>query len=186
MPARPRSVPFPMNALARWSAISRTVNRAAIALCILCLLLMLSISFVGSFYMVATGDSLSWTYSLARLFVPWIGMLSITVAFKSGEHIAMSVLVQRLPGGVAKALAYVNIAVFALFAGLLVWYGWEFFVNSTQYYMVSDQLQVHHRWVAACVPVSGIILLIHLVDGSALLGANDTTASTPSYEGEQP
>ena len=46
----------------------------------------LAISFIGFFYMAVTGEALSWTYSLARLFVPWIGMLSITVAFKAGER----------------------------------------------------------------------------------------------------
>ena len=30
--------------------------------------------------------------SLARLFVPWIGMLSITVAFKAGEHVAIGMI----------------------------------------------------------------------------------------------
>jgi len=35
--------------------------------------------------------------------------------------------------------------------------------------MVSDQIQIHGRWVAACVPVSGAILLVHLVNGFNLL-----------------
>jgi TRAP-type C4-dicarboxylate transport system permease small subunit len=57
----------------------------------------------------------------------------------------------------------------ALFASLLLWFGWDFFIESRQYYMVSDQIQVHARWVAACMPVTGAILAIHLVSGLALL-----------------
>ena len=64
--------------------LSDAVNRLAIAACVACVLAMLAISFAGFFYMALTGQALSWTYSLARLFVPWIGMLSITVAFKAG------------------------------------------------------------------------------------------------------
>lgn len=158
-----------MTLIGRLQAASEALNRVVIVICVACLVIMLCISFVGSFYMVATGDSLSWTYSLARLFVPWIGMLSITVAFKGGEHVAMAVLVQRLPSSLISYAGYVCVGLTALFAILTIWYGWLFFLNSTQYYMVSDQLQVHHRWVASCVPVSGLVLLVHVVNGFSLI-----------------
>jgi TRAP-type C4-dicarboxylate transport system permease small subunit len=149
--------------------LSDQVNRLTIAFCVACVLAMLSISFVGFFYMIVTGAALSWTYSLARLFIPWIGMLSITVAFKGGEHVAMSMLVRMLPARLALALRYASLGLIALFALLLIWFGWDFFVSSRQIYMVSDQIQIHGRWVAASVPVTGLILLVHLADGLKLL-----------------
>lgn len=149
--------------------LSDQVNRLTVAFCIACVLAMLSISFIGFFYMAVTGAALSWTYSLARLFIPWIGMLSITVAFKAGEHVAMSMLVRLLPARWALALRYASLGLIALFALLLVWFGWEFFLSSRQIYMVSDQIQIQGRWVAASVPVTGLILLIHLADGLGLL-----------------
>lgn len=158
-----------MTLIGRLQVASDALNRVVIVICVTCLVIMLCISFVGSFYMITTGDSLSWTYSLARLFVPWIGMLSITVAFKGGEHVAMSVLVQRLPASFVSYAGYLCVGLTALFAVLTIWYGWLFFLNSTQYYMVSDQLQVHHRWVASCIPVSGLVLLVHVVNGFSLI-----------------
>lgn len=149
--------------------LSDRVNRVTITFCVACVLAMLSISFVGFFYMIVTGAALSWTYSLARLFIPWIGMLSITVAFKGGEHVAMSMMVRMLPARLALALRYVSLGLIALFALLLVWFGWHFFLSSRQIYMVSDQIQIHGRWVAASVPISGLILLVHLADGLKLL-----------------
>ncbi|HEX6141468.1 MAG TPA: TRAP transporter small permease, partial [Geminicoccaceae bacterium] len=137
------------------------------------LLLMLSISFAGFFYQLVTGAALSWTYSLARLFVPWIGMLSITVAFKRGEHVAMAVLLHTLPARVVTLISWVNVALIGVLALLLVWYGWAFFVNATHYNMVSDQIQIHERFVAACVPLTGLILLVHLADGLHLLDLAD-------------
>lgn len=149
--------------------LSDTVNRIVIAVCVGCILAMLSISFVGFLYMSVTGEALSWTYSLARLFIPWIGMLSITVAFKAGEHVAMNLVPAMLPPPFALALRYASVALIGVFALMLVWYGWDFFVFSTQYYMVSDQIQIHGRWVAACVPVTGVVLLLHLPGGLRLL-----------------
>lgn len=155
-----------MHALRR---ISDALNGAAIAFCIACVLAMLAISFIGFFYMAVTGQALSWTYSLARLFVPWIGMLSITVAFKAGEHVAMNMMLRLVPAGVARALQYASLVAIGAFAAMLLWFGWQFFIESSQYYMVSDQFQVHHRWVSACVPVTGLILLLHLPCGTRLL-----------------
>lgn len=154
-------------------ALSAKVNKAALLCCVLCVLAMLSISFVGFFYMLVTGDALSWTYSLARLFIPWIGMLSITVAFYNGEHVAMNMLPRLVSSSLVMPLQVVSLVSVAVFAGLLLWLGWQFFVSTTQYYMVSDQLQIHGRWVAACVPVSGAILLIHLTNGAQLLKPSD-------------
>ncbi|UCH49424.1 MAG: TRAP transporter small permease subunit [Betaproteobacteria bacterium] len=148
---------------------SARLNKVTLLCCVLCVLAMLSISFVGFFYMLVTGDALSWTYSLARLFIPWIGMLSITVAFYSGEHVAMNILARLVPASLVGPLRVVSLVSVGVFAVLLLWFGWQFFVSTTQYYMVSDQLQVHGRWVAACVPASGAILLTHLFNGVRLL-----------------
>ncbi len=155
---------------------SGSINRIALFCCVLCVLAMLSISFIGFFYMLVTGAALSWTYSLARLFIPWIGMLSITVAFYSGEHVAMNILPRLLPARWVGVLQVVSLVAVAVFAILLLWFGWQFFVSSTQYYMVSDQLQIHGRWVAASVPASGAILLIHIVNGTRLLTPVDDMA----------
>lgn len=159
-----------MTALEHMRRVSDALNRIVILFCIACVLVMLSISFVGFFYMVTTGRALSWTYSLARLFIPWIGMLSITVALKSAEHISMTVIVERVPAALATAMQAASLAVLALFALALVWFGTDYWIHSTQYFMVSDQIQVHHKWVTACVPITGLVLLVHLVDGTRLLG----------------
>ena len=157
---------------------SGRINQFALLCCVLCVLAMLSISFIGFFYMLVTGAALSWTYSLARLFIPWIGMLSVTVAFYSGEHVAMNILPRLLPARWVGVLQVAGLFAVAVFAVLLLWFGWQFFVSTTQYYMVSDQLQIHGRWVAASVPASGAILLIHLVNGARLLKPDDSMVST--------
>jgi TRAP-type C4-dicarboxylate transport system permease small subunit len=162
--------------LVRLRAFSDALNRQVIRFCIACLLIMLAISFAGFLYQLVTGAALSWTYSLARLFVPWIGMLSITVAFKRGEHVAMAVLLTRLPPRLATWISYANVALIGVMALLLIWYGWQFFVNTTHYNMVSDQIQIHNRFVAACIPVTGLILLAHLASGLHLLDLADPEA----------
>ncbi len=148
---------------------SRWVNRVAIVICIACVVAMLAISFTGFLYTVFTGGALSWTYSLARIFLPWIGMISITIALYSGEHVAMTILVKLLPKPLLRVFAIACLVVIAVFALLLVWYGWQFFINARQTYMVSDMIQIPQHYTAVAVPLTGVITLLHLVNGFSLL-----------------
>ena len=49
------------------------------------------------------------------------------------------------------------------------WYGWDYFKGTRQVYMVSDQIRVHGKFTAIVVPISGAIILLHLVQGFDLL-----------------
>lgn len=158
-----------MSPLAPLRRFSDGVNQVAIVLCVVCILAMLGISFTAFVYKLFTGSTLTWTYSLARLFLPWIGFLSMTISLRYGEHVAMTLLVRSLPRVLLQVAAGLCLAVIALFAALLVWYGWGYFLNATQVYMVSDQIQIHSKFTAIVVPLSGVIILLHLVQGFALL-----------------
>ncbi|MDR5866108.1 TRAP transporter small permease [Halomonas koreensis] len=158
-----------MSLLSTARRLSDVVNQAAIVVCVACILGMLAISFTGFLYTLFTGDALSWTYSLARLFLPWIGLLSSTIALHSGEHVAMTLLMRVLPEALVKLCAGLTLGVIGVFALLVIWYGWDFFQNATQVYMVSDNIQISRKWTAAAVPLSGVIFLLHLVQGFSLL-----------------
>lgn len=166
---------------------SDTVNRATILVCAVLLAVMLLVSaagivlelglaLAGHFGRASLFDSgpLAFAYantrpSLFRLFLPWLGMLSITVAFKYGEHIAILAVARLLPRWAARLAQAVNLAAIGIFAIALLWYGIGFFREATNLYIISSSLQVAHHWTAASVPVAGAILCLHLVDGMALL-----------------
>ncbi|MGM0691928.1 MAG: TRAP transporter small permease [Pseudomonadota bacterium] len=149
--------------------LSDVVNQVAIVMCVACVLIMLGISFTAFLYKLATGSTLSWTYSLARLFLPWIGFLSMTISLRYGEHVAMTLLIRSLPRVLIKVAAGLCLGVIALFALMLIWYGWGFFEGASQIYMVSDQIQISAKFTAIVVPLSGVIILLHLVQGFDLL-----------------
>lgn len=158
-----------MSVLKAARQLSAIVNQAAIVVCVACVLAMLAISFIGFVYTIVTGGALSWTYSLARVFLPWIGLISLTIALYSGEHIAMTLLVKLLPAPLVRLTAIICLVVIAIFALMLMWYGWEFFTYARQTYMVSDMIQIPQYYTAIAVPLTGAITLLHLVNGFALL-----------------
>ena len=155
--------------------ISDIVNVIVIVLGVLFVVTMLVLSTIGITYQLVFSSALTWSYSLTRLFLPWLAMLSVTVAFKSGEHVAISMAVKYLSPKMLRATQFLNLTFVGLFALALIWYGLVFFENSTQLFMVSDTLQISHKWTALSVPVCGLIMCMHLLSGVSLVQHLDIT-----------
>ena len=155
--------------------ISDIVNMIVVVLGVLFVVTMLILSTIGITYQLVSGSALTWSYSLTRLFLPWLAMLSVTVAFKSGEHVAISMAIRYLSPKMLRATQYLNLILVGLFAVALIWYGMIFFENSTQLFMVSDTLQISHKWTALSIPVCGLIMCVHLLSGVSLVQHLDLT-----------
>ena len=155
--------------------ISDIVNVIVIVLGVLFVVTMLVLSTIGITYQLVFSSALTWSYSLTRLFLPWLAMLSVTVAFKSGEHVAISMAVKYLSPKMLRATQFLNLTFVGLFALALIGYGLVFFENSTQLFMVSDTLQISHKWTALSVPVCGLIMCVHLLSGVSLVQHLDIT-----------
>lgn len=143
--------------------LSDRVNLATIVLCVGVFVAMLLISGLGIVYSFVLRDPLTWNFPLLRAILPWLAMLSIPVAFKSGEHIAMRVLVDALPGGAQRAACVVERLLVLAFALGLLWYGARLFAGATQLIMISATLQLPRWLVVASVPLTGAVLLVHAV-----------------------
>ena len=153
----------------RLKKISDVVNVLVTILAVVLFVAMLSLSLIAISFQFILGEPLTWTYSLTRLFLPWIAMLSITVALKHNEHIGVTMAIQHLPRSSLRVVQLASLCIVAFFGAALTWYGIGFFENSTQFYMVSDNLQVSHKWTAASVPLAGVVVCIHLLSGLALV-----------------
>ena len=155
--------------------ISDIVNMIVIVLGVLFVVTMLVLSTIGITYQLVFRSVLTWSYSFTRLFLPWLAMLSVTVAFKSGEHVAISMAIKYLSPKMLRATQFLNLTFVGLFAVALIWYGLVFFENSTQLFMVSDTLQISHKWTALSIPVCGLIMCVHLLSGVSLVQHLDIT-----------
>lgn len=174
--------------------ISDQLDKVVIAVSVALVAIMLLISTLGILFRVSfalfeffglsfeffRGSALDWAYShtrpsMTRLFLPWLAMLSLTVAFKRGEHIAIAIAVRKLPPKPLRWVRYANLFVVGLFGIALIWYGYLFFDNATQLFMVSDTLQVSHRWTDLAVPVCGLIICVHLLSGVSLVEVREYT-----------
>lgn len=155
--------------------ISDTANKVVMATAAFCVFCMFVISLIGIFHKFVLGSSLAWPFSINRIILPWLAMLSLTVALKSGEHIAMGVLAQRLPARFHRLVRIFNYLLVGLFGGAMAWLGYGYFLESNQLFMVSSDIQVSGMWAAASVPVAGLIICVHMLSGPSLLDVQDIT-----------
>jgi TRAP-type C4-dicarboxylate transport system permease small subunit len=186
-----------MNAAHGLRRVSDGLNRIVIFVTVSLVVVMLTTSTLGIVFEVIFNlfelfdaeesfrDSpLAWLYSqtrpsMTRLFLPWVAMLSVTVGFKTGEHVAIAMLVRKLKAPALTVVRAVNYAVVAIFGALLVWFGIGFFENATQYFMVSDTLQISHKWTNIVVPICGAIMCVHLLSGLSLVELAEFGAEEP-------
>lgn len=174
--------------------VSDGLNRIVIFVTVSLLVVMLTISTFGIVFEVAfnlfeffdaeeafVDSPLAWLYSqtrpsMTRLILPWVAMLSVTIGFKTGEHVGIAMLVRKLKPPALTVVKVVNYLVVALFGILLLWFGIGFFENATQYFMVSDTLQVSHKWTNIAVPICGAIMCVHLLSGLSLVELTEFAA----------
>ncbi|MCS4504336.1 TRAP transporter small permease [Arhodomonas aquaeolei] len=101
-------------------------------------------------------DAISWSEELARYLLVWTTFLGATLAYQRGRHIAVTVLVDRLPrplGRFARVLAHA--ASVAFFVVVIV-AGWRYM--DLQSFQVSASLRIPMPWVYAVIPGSAAVM----------------------------
>jgi TRAP-type C4-dicarboxylate transport system permease small subunit len=152
--------------------VSDYTNAVVIGISAILLVAMLIISLTSIFYNLFIGATLSWPLGINRLILPWFAAFSVTVALKQVEHIAMDSVLKLLPPIIKSIIHFINYMVVGLIGIGFIWLGYKFLISSNYIIMVSSQFQVSIRWAIASIPVSGLIMCIHLLCCSDLL---DTT-----------
>lgn len=184
------------------SRISDRLNTLVIGLCAGLLAVMLVVSAAGVVLdlvvtlarQFGTGEAFTsgvggWLYantrpSVVRIFLPWLGMMSITVAFKYGEHIAIDLFSHRLPAAALLTIKVINFVSIAMFGFLLAWYGAELFALSSRSMIISSSLVLSQRWTVAAVPLAGLVICVHLADGFRLLEERNAARQDADGQGD--
>lgn len=114
------------------------------------------------------GHAPGWSEELSRYLMLWVTMLGAAAALRSGGHLSVTALVDRLgPRAVAVVLALRDAVVVAA-AGLLAWQGYRFAeLNGAQ---ESAAMEIPMTVPYGALPV-GALLIVVLVLLSRLLGA---------------
>ena len=105
--------------------------------------------------------ALSWTEELSRYLLVWSSFIGASVAFKKGAHISVSFVIDWLRPSHRKAVQYLSMGLMAVFFLVSIWYG--FLLMKLQIFQVSPAIGLKMRYVYTVIPVSFIVMFVHLL-----------------------
>lgn len=126
----------------------------------------------------------SWSEEAARFLLVWLTFLGATVAYKHGRHIAVTILVERMPLVMQRLCRAATALVAIAFLAVIVVVGYDYMqMQSSQ---TSPSLRIPMNYVYAVMPLSAAIMigyaLIDLVE--ICTGHGTATPATGSDSAE--
>ena len=105
--------------------------------------------------------ALSWSEEVARFLLVWSSLLAAAIGFKKGSHITVTFLVRKFPKNIQKILGIISYIFEAIFFFIVITFGIKLMmVQATQ---TSAALLISMSYVYSIYPISGGIILIHLI-----------------------
>ena len=130
-----------------------------------------------------TAQSAPWTEEYARYLFVYVALLGSSVALKTGGHVAVSLLTDRLNAVSRHRVAIFATLVAAGFFGVMVYSGYYSMVRAAM--QSSPATDTNLGLIYAAVPVSGALMLLYsvemvldlLLQGPQAIGSTDATDS---------
>jgi tripartite ATP-independent transporter DctM subunit len=101
---------------------------------------------------------LIWSDELASILFLWLGMLGAVVAFRRGEHMRMTALVNDSSPAVRAFLDMVAIAAGLAFLLMIAMPGYEYVVE--EQYVTTPALALSNSWRVAALPVGTVLMIL--------------------------
>ncbi len=113
------------------------------------------------------------------------GFLALASTFKHGEHIRVTLLIDRLPAAVSRVLTWISLAVATGVVATLAWYSVRLAWQSHAFGDVSQGVDATPLWLPQLsLAVGAVVFLIALLDDLVMttLGRPCTRLSVPGQE----
>lgn len=157
-----RAFPTPPRSVT--AALDLLIGRWAFWFAVAALGLALGVVWLQVFARYVLNDSLVWAEELTRFAVAWSTMVGAAAAYRLGEHIGVTMLLERLRAPWrALVIRAVHLAVLA-FALLLAWEGWLFTLRNFARGQLTAAMQVPIAWAHLAVPVGAALIAIAAVE----------------------
>lgn len=136
---------------------------------------MTAVVFLGVVYRYVLLAPLPWVEEIARLCLVWVTFLGTYLAMRRGQHIAMTLLRERLSGPARRAAERTSAVLLTAFFAVLAWYGaryaYAFRAAPTPY------LELPTGLAYAALPVGAVLLGLALLP--AVLAAAEPDVAGP-------
>jgi TRAP-type C4-dicarboxylate transport system permease small subunit len=152
-----------MRAVSWFDSLSRLLGRTCLRFAVIAMVALV----VDVLYGVAARSIMErppvWTEEFARYLFIWVTFLGSTAIYQSSEHIVVDLVIKAFPGWSVKYLIMLIHVIVAAVAVAMVISG----VNIVERTMVqrTSVMQIPFGLVYAVIPLSGLLFLLHAVNG---------------------
>lgn len=102
-----------------------------------------------------------WTEEVARFLMAWITLLGSAVVLRRRGHIAVTFVVELLPGPLQLAVGLLRDALILVMAGALGWYGYAFAVIGGRRDSAALEIPMFYPYLA--IPVGALLVAVLLL-----------------------
>ncbi len=114
------------------------------------------------------GAGLIWAESLLRITVLWLALIGAMVASRNCDHIAIDVLVNKLPEKIRYIVMRLNRVITALICFVIAWYSLLFVIDEYQYGGIAFGV-IPHWLCEAIIPISLFIIAMRYFVSALLI-----------------
>lgn len=141
--------------------ISDILNRITELVLVMVLTAMAVAVFLQVIFRYVLSLPLFWTEEFARYCLVWASLLGSAVAVKRGQHIAVTILVERLPSALGRTLKIMALIAVAVILAVILWGGIQLVAITRA--QISPALRVPMSIPYLAVPVGAALMLFHTI-----------------------
>lgn len=109
--------------------------------------------------------ALSWSEELSRYLLVWGTFFGATMAYKRGNHIALTFIIDAFGHKLKKVFSIIIYLLSTCFFVSIIYYGWQ--MIKMQVFQISPAMSLPMQYVYLSLPVSLSIMIIHALAGIA-------------------
>jgi TRAP-type C4-dicarboxylate transport system permease small subunit len=105
---------------------------------------------------------IEWYLEVVGLTYIWSLFMGISMAFKAGSHIQFRFLFNKLGAKIQRYLSFICQVMALVFFMFMAIYGVKLCITAKDY--ILPTIEISQGWKFLCVPISGVILVLHTMD----------------------
>jgi TRAP-type transport system small permease protein len=142
--------------------ISDALNRLCEYALVVFLAAMTGVVFLEILFRYFLHLPLFWTAEFTRYCLVWSSLLGATIAFKRGEHIAVTIFLNRLPPRPRRVMTTMAEIGVAVFLWVIFWGGIHLILVTSR--QLSPALRISMAIPYSALPMASAVMLIHVAD----------------------
>ncbi|MDT8902060.1 TRAP transporter small permease [Anaeroselena agilis] len=146
------------------NAVSEYTDRAALGLVVFIMCAMVVVTTLQVICRVFFA-ALTWSEELSRYLLVWGTFFAATLAYKRGNHIAITFVIDAFPKRIRALFVTLSYLLSLVFFAAAANYGIE--MISLQVFQISPAMGIPMKYIYYSIPISMVIMMIHALAGIA-------------------